>query len=140
MFRSARQELARLEERRDRVQAAAARAEHQLARDDMLCRQHATAIDHSRHAWTTLTTRLRTRLVDAIDKGHLLPVWFATVLGMSPPPDAGDWLEADTELLAYRATYDITDPVVALGAAPDPNESRRWSWHSRLTNRFRRYH
>jgi len=58
-----------------------------------------------------------------------LPVWFATVLGMGPPPDAGGWL---IELLAYRATDGITEPAVALGAAPDPSESRQWSWHSRL--------
>jgi chromatin segregation and condensation protein Rec8/ScpA/Scc1 (kleisin family) len=70
-FRTARQELARLEERRDRVQDAAKRAEQQLARDDTLRRQHAAAIDRGRDAWTTLTTRLRARLVDAIDKGHL---------------------------------------------------------------------
>jgi hypothetical protein len=139
-FRAARQELARLEERRDRVQAAAKRAEQHLTRDDTLRRQHAAAIDRGRDAWTTLTTRLRTRLVEAIDKGHLLPVWFATVLGMSPPADAGDWIEAGTELLAYRATYGITDLVVALGPAPEPSETRRCSWHSRLTNRFRRYH
>jgi hypothetical protein len=65
---------------------------------------------------------------------------FATVLGMTPPADAADWIEVGTDLLAYRATYKITDPVVALGREPDPNASRRWSWHFRLTNQFRNYH
>jgi hypothetical protein len=59
---------------------------------------------------------------------------------MSPPSTAGDWIETGTELLAYRATYGITDAVVALGPAPDRTESRRWSWHSRLNNRLRTYH
>jgi hypothetical protein len=143
-FRTARRELAILDERRDRVRDAATQAEEELALDDALRHTHAADIDRGRTAWTTLTTRLRTRLVDMIDKGHLPPVWFVTVLGMSPSRDAEAWLEVGTELLAYRVTYEITDPVVALGPDPDSIDSpdavvssRRRAWYRRLTNRFR---
>jgi hypothetical protein len=139
-----RRELAILDERRDRVRDAATQAEEELALDDALRHTHAADIDRGRTAWTTLTTRLRTRLVDMIDKGHLPPVWFVSVLGMSPSRDAEAWLEVGTELLAYRATYEIADPVVALGPDPDSIDapdaavsSRRRAWHRRLTNRFR---
>ena len=87
------------------------------------------------------TTRLRTNLIKAIERAELLPVWFDTVLGMAPPADADAWLRVGTNLLAYRATYGITDPVVALGPQTDAHSSKRRSqWHRKLTNELRAYH
>jgi hypothetical protein len=114
-----------LDARRARVQHAAEDATAELARDDGLRQGHAGAIAAGEQAWTTLTTRLRTRLVDTIDRGELLPVWFDTVLGMPPPPEADAWLQAGTELLANRTTYGVSDSVVALGPVPNADASRR---------------
>jgi hypothetical protein len=123
--------LAGLEARRDRVQRAAENAATELLRDDSLRQGHAAAIAAGEQAWTTLTTRLRTRLVDTIDRAELLPVWFDTVLGMTPPPEADAWLQTGTELLAYRTTYGVSNSVVALGPVPKADASRpRRDWHS----------
>jgi hypothetical protein len=60
---------------------------------------------------------------------------------MSPPAEAADWLQAGTDLLAYRTTYGITDPVVALGSAPSSDSSsRRVTWHSKLAGKLAHYH
>jgi hypothetical protein len=139
-FRAARAALDGLTARHDRTQQAAANATDQLTRDDTLHQASTAAIAAGKQAWTILTTRLRTRLADTIDRAELLPVWFYTVLGPTPPPEADAWLQAGTELLAYRTTYGISDPVVALGPHPDEDASpRRRAWHSRLTTLLRAY-
>lgn len=139
-FRAARTALDQLVARRDRVQQAAANAAAQLARDDALRQAHTAEVTAGEQAWTTLTTQLRIRLADAIDRAELLPVWFDTVLGMTPPPEADAWLQVGTELLAYRATYGVRDSVVALGPHPDTDASaRRCAWHTQLTAMLRAY-
>ncbi|MEU1569152.1 hypothetical protein ABZ504_54445 [Streptomyces mirabilis] len=105
--------------------------------DDALRAKNAKVIDAGQRANTKLRLRLRGRLSDALSGTELLPVWFVTVLGpMAPSRNANDWLDAATDVLAYR----VTDPVVALGAPPDGHRtSRRTAWHQELTRELRRW-
>lgn len=140
-YRTARSEIVDLQNSRDQIRAAANTAQSELDDDAEQTRRASADITRGRQADTTLRAKLRTQLTDAIDQGHLLPVWFSTVLGMSPPADAEHWLQTGVELLAYRATYKITDPVIALGTPPEPKagSTRRREWHSTLSTRFQRY-
>ncbi|HST81932.1 MAG TPA: hypothetical protein VLL08_09390 [Kineosporiaceae bacterium] len=90
------------------------------------------------HAWAALQHRLRTRVADAVGEGALLPAWFTTVLGPIPPAeDTRAWMDVATSLLAYRVTYGVTDPVVALGSPPVEAESaRRRAWYQQLRRQF----
>jgi hypothetical protein len=91
------------------------------------------------HAWAALQHRLRTRVADAVGEGALLPAWFTTVLGPIPPAqDTRAWMDVATSLLAYRVTYGVTDPVVALGRPPAEAETaRRRAWYQQLRRQFR---
>ncbi|MET8220771.1 hypothetical protein [Streptomyces hirsutus] len=87
-----------------------------------------------------LTMALRSRLSDAISSRSLLPAWFVTVLGAAPPARATEqWLETAIRVLLYRLTYDITDPVVALGPEPSGTDRHRRSWHDELRKDLRRW-
>ena len=90
---------------------------------------------------TKLRLRLRSRLSDALSGAELLPVWFVTAFGaLAPSRNANDWMDAATDVLAYRLTYRITDPVVALGTPPDGHRApRRTAWHQELTRELRRW-
>jgi hypothetical protein len=90
------------------------------------------------HAWAALQNRLRTRVADAVGEGALLPTWFTTVLGPIPPAeDTRTWMEVATSLLAYRVTYGVTDPIVALGKPPGEAETtRRRAWYQQLRRQF----
>ena len=90
------------------------------------------------HAWAALQHRLRTRVADAVGEGALLPAWFTTVLGPIPPAeDTRAWMDVATSLLAYRVTYGVTDPVVALGRPPaDLETARRRAWYQQLRRQF----
>ncbi|MEU3957329.1 hypothetical protein AB0F45_34360 [Streptomyces achromogenes] len=69
---------------------------------------------------------------DALTGTDLLPVWFTTALGpMAPPRRAEEWLETALDVLTYRVTYQVTDPVLALGSAPDASR------YPRRTARFK---
>jgi hypothetical protein len=46
-------------------------------------------------------------------------------------------MDVATSLLAYRVTYGVTDPVVALGSPPVEAESaRRRAWYQQLRRQF----
>jgi chromosome segregation ATPase len=113
-------------------------AQH-LEHDDALCEQRADVIATGRQAWTRLQALLRRRLADAVGEGALLPTWFTTVLGPIPAAaDTREWMEVGTELLAYRVSYQVSDPVVALGFEPTEQDSaRRRAWHHRLKRQLR---
>ncbi|GAA3372157.1 hypothetical protein GCM10017744_102530 [Streptomyces antimycoticus] len=111
-----------------------------LKADDNARTRYGKTISAGERADTKLRTRLRSRLADAISGKDLLPVWFETALGPLPPhrnPQA--WMEAATDLVAYRITYRITDPVVPLGQPPANAVPRRRSWHEELTRELRRW-
>lgn len=95
----------------------------------------------SMRADTKLRLRLRSRVAEAVSGAELLPVWFVTVLGPMPPTrNANAWLDVATDVLAYRITYQVTDPVVAPGPQPDGRrQPRRAAWYSELTNELSRW-
>ncbi|MEU2874415.1 CopG family transcriptional regulator [Streptomyces olivoreticuli] len=120
--------------------AAAAQADAKLTADDAAHARNAKVINAGERADTKLRLRLRSRLSDAVGGGHLLPVWFATSLGPMPPArNANEWMDTATDALAYRATYQVTDPVVALGPELEEYVPRRASWHRELTKELRRW-
>jgi hypothetical protein len=104
--------------------------EQQLAVADVI-------VDGER-AWGALQDRLRTRIAEAVGEGALLPAWFTSVLGPIPPAeDTRPWMDVATSLLAYRVTYGVTDPVMALGRAPAEAETaRRRAWYQQLRRQF----
>lgn len=86
----------------------------------------AAVVEGGQRACTQLRVRLRSRLSDALTGTDLLPVWFTTALGpMAPPRHAEEWLEIALDVLAYRVTYQVTDPVLALGSAPSASQAPR---------------
>lgn len=123
---------------------------HELARDAVEAAEllsvdeerriaQADVVGEGERAWVHLLARLRSRVAEAVGEGALLPAWFTTVLGPIPPAeDTRAWMDAATGLLAYRVTYGVTDPIVALG--PDPGEHhslRRRAWHQQLRRMIR---
>lgn len=68
-------------------------------------------------------TRVRDRL-DTADSARL-PAWLTLVLGHHPVgEDVAEWMDTATSLLAYRVTYEVVDPVVALGEPPRRSPAR----------------
>ncbi|MFD7558866.1 CopG family transcriptional regulator [Streptomyces sp. NPDC059835] len=95
-------------------------AEAERAADDAQRARSAAAIEAGQRANTQLRVRLRSRLSEALSGADLLPVWFSTALGpMAPSRRAEEWLETALDVLAYRVTYQVTDPVLALGSTPN---------------------
>jgi chromosome segregation ATPase len=108
-------------------------ARERLAADDALQRSSAATIRTGEQAWAALRVRLRTRIAEALGDGALLPVWFTTVLGFAPPAtNTEEWMATATSLLAYRVTYRVNDPVVALGTTPSLEDERHRQWHDQL--------
>jgi hypothetical protein len=133
-FRTA---VASMDEARSAVLAtadAASDASAQLASDSARQLAVADVIADGELAWAALQDRLRMRVADAVGSGGLLPTWFTGVLGPIPPAeDTGPWMDVATSLLAYRVTYDVNDPIVALGPEPGEGETaRRRAWHRQL--------
>ena len=84
--------------------------------------------------------QLRTRTDDAIRDAQLLPAWFTIVLGAHPPArDTEAWLRTAVDIVAYRMTYHVTDPTVALGREPSHEQPHRQSWYYTLGDQIRRY-
>lgn len=119
--------------------AGARQARQSLAQDDDRRDREAGRIAAGDQAHRQLLAVLRRRLADAVGEGALLPTWFTTVLGPIPPADdTRDWMDTGTELLAYRVSYQVSDPVVALGFEPSEQDSpRRKEWHHRLKRQLR---
>jgi hypothetical protein len=85
-------------------------------------------------------TRMRSRSSDALNSQVMLPTWFITVLGPLPPAkDTDGWMETATDVLVYRATYQVAAPIVALGSPPDRSGTRRAARYERLTRELRRW-
>lgn len=120
---------------RDRASNARAR----LAADDEFRRTHAATIAAGEQAKVVLHRRLRQRITDAVGDRVLFPSWFTTALGYSPPAEGTtEWIAAATELIAYRITYGVTDPAVALGHPPDSDQAIRAAWFNTLTITLRK--
>ena len=130
-----------LDETRKRLQSLAApalEAAELLAADEENQVAVADVVAEGERAWAALQVRLRARVADAVGGGALLPSWFTSVLGPMPAAqDTRAWMDVATSLLAYRATYAVTDPVIALGLPPvDGENPRRRAWYHQLRRQF----
>lgn len=127
------------QERIGQLAKSAQGAEAERATDDARRARSAAVIEAGQRAHTQLRVRLRSRLSDALSGADLLPVWFATALGpMAPSRRAEEWLETALDVLAYRVTYKVTDPVLALGSTPNGSSApRRTSWFNKLKRDLR---
>ncbi|GAB3269420.1 hypothetical protein [Kineosporia babensis] len=133
--------VAGLTETRDRMRSLAApalEAAELLAADEENQVAVADVIAEGERAWAALQVRLRARVADAVGGGALLPNWFTSVLGPMPAAqDTRAWMDVATSLLAYRTTYSVTDPVIALGLPPvDGENPRRRAWYHQLRRQF----
>lgn len=128
-----------LERRIAKASEAAATVRASLRRDERVRREKTHLIEEGDKARKKLDWQLRGRLAEAIRDRALVPVWFVTVLGpISPAARTQEWMDAGMQVLAYGITYDITDPVVALGRSPDgQREPRRASWYQELKKTLR---
>jgi hypothetical protein len=105
----------------------AAQNQADLAADSAARTKAAPVIARGETAATALSTRLRTRLVDALGAHAMLPAWFSAVLGPQAPDGApAVWFDAATALLVFRCTFGVTDPAEALGphSLDDPEDRR----------------
>jgi hypothetical protein len=93
-------------------------AEQELRRD--ATRQQAFRTHPGASVADRLTAYVRDRIETAVAEHELFPAWFTTELGHRPVPTrAAEWREAAVQLVLYRITYEVTDPVEALGPLPD---------------------
>ena len=138
-FQQERQDAAAAKDSIRQLAGPALRASQQLSDDEDRHRAVADVVALGEQAWTTLNQLLRARLAEAVGSGALLPSWFTGVLGPIPPAqDTRAWMEAGTALLAYRVTYAVSDPIMALGSRPHAGAgSRQLSWYDSLTRQLR---
>lgn len=123
-FTNAADEAHKSQERIGRLAESAQGAQAEQAADHARRAKSAATIEAGQRARTQLRVRLRSRLSDALIGTDLLPVWFTTALGpMAPPRRAEEWLETALDVLAYRVTHQVTDPVLALGSAPNASQA-----------------
>jgi hypothetical protein len=132
-FEVARAELNALRPRRQRMLNTAQHARLQLAHDREVRDRYGRDIADGHRAWATLNSRLRVRTAAAVERGEPLPTWLVESLGVPPSSSAAEWRELAIQLLAYRITYAVTDPVDPLAAEPSTQDSpRRRQWHREL--------
>ena len=132
-FEAARAELEPLLPYRQRTLNTAHHARQQLAHDQEVRDQYGREIAQGHRAWATLSTRLRIRAAAAVERGEPLPTWLIESLGVPPSSSATGWRELAVQLLAYRITYAVTDPVHPLGAEPTTQCSpRHRQWYRDL--------
>lgn len=137
-FRTALAQTNQLAEQINSTRDDVSNARARLAADDEYRRAHAATIAEGEQAKIVLHRKLRQRITDAIGDRALFPAWFTTALGYSPPADGTtQWITAATELIAYRITYAITDPAVALGPRPAPDQAIRAAWYNTLATTLR---
>jgi chromosome segregation ATPase len=138
-FRAALSQADKLADQISSTSDRASNARARLAADDEFRRTHAATIATGEQAKVVLHRRLRQRIIDAVGDRVLFPSWFTTALGYSPPAEGTtEWIAAATELIAYRITYGVTDPAVALGDRPDADQAIRAAWFNTLTIRLRK--
>jgi chromosome segregation ATPase len=128
--------LAGHQKRLPSVRSQAADARRALNLDDKHREVHGPQVMTGESARAQLLARLRARLDAAVADTALLPAWLTLALGHQPVgEDVAQWMDTATSLLAYRVTYEVVDPVVALGrgAHDDP---QRESWRKDLERRL----
>lgn len=107
---------------RQEAALATARAKRETAEEELRhdAAQQQAYRDHPGAAVKDrLTAHLRERVEAAVADYELFPPWFTTVLGHRPAPNrAAEWRDVAVQVVLYRITHEVTDPVVALGPAP----------------------
>ena len=105
------------------------RARAALLADDANRERIAPRLRAAHQSARSLRERLRASINAAVSEDCLLPKWLEETLGI-PPSDPAQWIERATEVLAYRVTYRVTDPLDPLGPAGDAAQSpQRELWH-----------
>lgn len=104
----------------ERTRVAAADAADQLAADEQARTAAAPGLADGRLATEELGRALRERVGEAVARAALLPAWFTTALGSTPTRDARRWSDLAVDVIAYRITHGVRDPLDALGPRPDP--------------------
>jgi hypothetical protein len=116
-YRRARARLRIQEAELENARAKRDVAERELSHDAV--QQLAYRAHPGSAAAARLATHARNRIDAAVAGYELFPAWFTIVLRHRPPANrVAEWRDAAVELVLYRLTYEITDPVVALGPAP----------------------
>jgi chromosome segregation ATPase len=138
-FKAARKQLDDSGQRWTRSKDLADTYRAELEEDDRNRLELASVIAKGERAGTELSTRLRTRIVDAVGQSAVLPPWFAAAFGpTAPSDDRARWFTMATEVLVYRLTYKVTDPARALGAEPSYGQDQyRWSRYNHLQMELR---
>ena len=107
---------------RQEAALATARAKRETAEEELRhdAAQQQAYRDHPGAAVTDrLTAHLRERIEAAVADYELFPPWFTTVLGHRPALNrAAEWRDVAVQVVLYRITHEVTDPVAALGPAP----------------------
>ncbi|WP_431040459.1 hypothetical protein ACQUSR_00105 [Streptomyces sp. P1-3] len=128
----------RLRQELDRQADHREKADNALAADAKARAEKQGLIAAGEKAEQKLLLALRSRVADAISARALMPAWFVTVLGATPPAAGTQkWLETATQVMLYRLTYGITDPVVALGHKPAGG--RRAEWYEQMAKDLRHW-
>ncbi|GAB1689678.1 hypothetical protein [Krasilnikovia sp. M28-CT-15] len=136
-YRAAAKRLTGYRGRLPATRQAADDARRALNLDDKHREVHGPQVMTGEAARARLRDVLRARLDTAVAEGALLPPWLTLVLGHQPlAEDVAAWIELATSLLAYRVTYQVTDPVVALGA-DGHDDPHRQAWHHKLDQQLR---
>lgn len=136
-FRAALSQANQLAEQINSTRNDVSNARARLAADEHR-RAHSATITGGEQAKIVLHRKLRQRVTNAIGERALFPAWFTTALGYSPPAEGTtQWIAAATELIAYRITYAITDPAVALGPRPAQDQAIRAAWFNTMTTTLR---
>lgn len=110
----------------------------ELAEDDKLRAKYDAELQSCRSDYLKLRRAIRARLEAAIDNGSVLPVWFSTVLGPTPPAhETAQWVKTAVDVLAYRVIYEVDDHIIALGPErSDGGDATRRSWRTRLADQL----
>ncbi|MEU6762738.1 hypothetical protein ABZ916_09455 [Streptomyces sp. NPDC046853] len=119
---------------------AASQARRLLAADEQARSEHADLLQEGAKAEQKLFLAVRSRISEAVRDRALLPMWFVTVLGpLAPARDTQDWLDTATSLLAYRATFQVTDQVLALGEDNEDDPYAQDLWRADLKAALKRW-
>jgi hypothetical protein len=134
----ARREIDRTATRHKQIEQDAAKYARELAADAAVGEETKAVRAKGRAAYGQLTTRLRKRLAAEVERGAVLPEWFAAVFGPTvPEKDPAAWYDVGAEVLAYRLVYNIERQDSVIGLAPKATERTRHALHSELQTRLR---
>ena len=137
-YRSAAPRLKKAIDDTQRLAAPAQEAGRQLAEDDHQRETLAPTIEAADRARNNLHARLEARISDTVNRGVVMPMWFDSAFELMPPArNPHVWLEIATDVLAYRTTYRVTHPLLALGPRLSGDEPmHRRTWHQDLEQRL----